>query len=169
MTDQTETTEQDLLLEDGVDDSDLVKALRAKLRKEAAAKKESQAEVESFREARKQNRASAIADAVNGKGIPKTAVDALVVQVEDMDEAQYASVLEDLNGVAAAEGQSEEGEGSGAVKPAVNPADLGEQVAAAASGGTDIDPIAALRGAKNKAELQAKAQELLAPHGLGNK
>lgn len=161
MTNQTEATELDKLMEEGDDDSALVKELRSKLRKEAAARKEAQSEVESFRETRKQSRVKAVTDAVNGKGIPQAAVDALVAQVEDYADDEFVTVLEQLGGVASATAESEEGEQSPqATPPAVNPADLGEQVAAAASGGGAEDPLALLRKAKNRAELEAAASQL---------
>lgn len=160
MDDSTTTGQEvDDLLEDNDGDSDVLAKVRAKARKEAAARKEAEARLTELLTAQTQQRLAQIDAVVNDSAIPKAAVDALKAQVEDMDADQFASVLTDLRG-SAPEGEAPTEEASATSAPPVNPADLGQQVAAAAAGKIEVDPLQKINSAQSREELAAAAAEL---------
>lgn len=148
----------DDLTEENPQDSELIKKLRAQLKEAKAQAKAYESEVVSFRETQKQARVQAVEAAVNGRNYPQAVVDALVSKVQDADEDEVQSILSELGQEAPAEAQDTPPVEEEPQAP--SPSSLGQQVAAAASGGSQVDGLARLQAAKSEAELQAVAAEL---------
>ena len=154
--------DQDDLTEGDPNDSDLIKKLRKQLKDERNTRKSLAEENESFRQTRTQERVQAIQEAVNGLGYPQSIVDTLVAKVQDSDEDEFASILDDLNAVAGEEGASSDDVQvtPPPVERGPSPSDLGQQLAAAAAGGSAVDGVARLAAAQSIDEVNAIAKEL---------
>ena len=153
-------------------DSETLKKVRAALKAANATNKGLEAENSDFREARTKQRTDALTEAVNGKGYPQTVLDTLVAKVQEADNDEFVALLTDLQGVAA---PTNEGVVEAEAEPTVAkapegstmpaPATLGQELAAASSGGASADPVMeALLSATNVDELNAVAAE----HNLGD-
>ena len=145
------------------DDSDLIKKLRKQLKDERNTRKSLAEENDGFRTTRTQERVAAIQEAVNGLGYPQTVVDTLVAKVQDSDVDEYQSILDDLLALAGEEGASSSDEPVATppvVPTAPTPSDLGQQLAAAAAGGSAVDGVARLAAANSIDEVNSIAKEL---------
>lgn len=155
--------DQDDLTEGDPNDSDLIKKLRKQLKDERNTRKSLAEENDGFRQTRTQERVQAIQEAVNGLGYPQSIVDTLVAKVQDSDEDEFSSILDDLNAVAGAKGASSDDVKTPTPPPVErgpSPSDLGQQLAAAAAGGSAVDGVARLAAAKSIDEVNAIAKEL---------
>jgi hypothetical protein len=152
---------EDLLKEDP-DDSGLVKELRKQLRETKRTASSLETEVVGFRESRKQARISAVEAAVNGRDYPQAVVDALMDKVQEADETEFSTILSELTVVA-----DEETPPTGdapQVPSTPSPAELGQQIAAAA-GAQGADSLKdKLLAAQSQEEVKQAALE----GGLGN-
>jgi hypothetical protein len=161
-TDTGATGVGDDLTEEDPQDNDLIKKLRKQLKDANAVAKSAQAENEEFRATRTKQRVDALTDAVNGKGYPQSVLDTLVAKVQEADDDEFVTLLGDLQGEAKPEGDVVNEE-EPATPAAPTPASLGQELAAAASGGASTDPVMeALLNASSVDEVNAAAKE----HGL---
>lgn len=163
MNQETETN----ITTDGDEENSVIKSLRAA---EAAAKadaKRALAELEELRGERAQSRQAKLEAAVNGRNYPDSVVEMMKGQVETATNEQFEALLQDL----APSGDDDQGvpdEGDddkgGETAPSTpNPADLGQRVAAAATGAAgEVDVIKKLATAETRADLLASVAE----HGL---
>jgi len=159
MTENTTVTGvEDDLTEGQAEDNDLIKKLRKQLKDAKAQAKISEEENVGFRETRSQARVDQVTEAVNGLGYPQGVLDALLARVQDADEDEFLSILTDLQSVAPTDDPDPTVTEDAPVAP--SPASLGQQVAAAASGGSAVDGVARLAAAKSIDEVNAIAAEL---------
>lgn len=155
---------QEDLTEGDPTDNKLIAKLRKQLTEAKARVKSTDAENESFRETRNKQRVAAIEEAVNGLNYPQTILDTLLAKVQDSDEDEFLAILADLTPVAGDEDPAVD-ETKAADTAAVTPSSLGQQVAAAASGGSAVDQVMeALANATSVDEVNAIAAEA----GLGD-
>ena len=161
MSETTELGSEEPDLTEGQEgDSDILASVRKQLRKEKAKAKGLEEENSDFRTTRTKQREDAITSAVSDRGYPQAMVDSLIDKVQDLSEEEYSSILADLVAEAkATEGASEEGEEEGK-ETSPDPAKLGQELAAAASGGAKLSEIDRLMEAKSVDEVNAVAKEL---------
>ena len=162
-TDTNVSGEETDLTEADEADSKTLKKVRAKLKEAVALTKLQGDELTGFRTARSQSRADAIAALVNDAGYPQAVVDSLQAKVQDADEDEYLAILADLTPVA----QEEDASGDSKEVPtptAPTPAQIGQQLAAAANTGSAVNPIDTINAAQSVDEVNAIAKEL----GLDN-
>lgn len=159
---------EDTLAQDGGDttENSVIKALRDAEAKAKAEAKRLSAELEGLQAERAQSREAQLEAAVNGRSYPEAVVSALKAQVETASADEFAKLLQDLGSVAPdTEGEQDETiqEEQSAPTPKPNPADLGQQIAAAAQGrGSEVDVIKKLATAESREDLLAAVSE----HGL---
>jgi len=153
------------LSEETEGDSDQLKKVRKLLREAKAREKALDAENSDFRETRLKQRVDAITLAVNDKGYPQSLVDSIISKVQDSTEEEYSEILVELQGVKPPEEAASEGAKAEEVKdPKADPATLGQELAAAASGGSAVSEIDRIMAAESVDEVNAVAAEL----GLGD-
>ncbi|WP_461521048.1 hypothetical protein [Porticoccus sp.] len=144
------------------DGNSLIKDLRKQLSKAQAEAKRLAEENQLFQETRAQSRASAVEAAVNGKNYPDSIVAALTAQVETASDEEFEKLLQDLG----TPGEGSEGvQEAEAAKPQATPSpgEIGQRVAAAASGGAkEVDVAKEIAATQTRAELHA----VVAKHGL---
>jgi len=152
---------QEDLTEGQEDESKTLAKVRKALKAEKARAEALETENSDFRTTRIKQREEAIATAVNDKGYPQSLIDSITVQVQDATDEEFGAILVDLVGEKAAstegdESETEEKDG----KPVQNPATLGQELAAATSGGAKVSEIDRLMAAKSVDEVNAVAAEL---------
>ena len=156
---------QEDLTEGQDDESKTLAKVRKALKAEKARAEALETENSDFRTTRIKQREEAIASAVNGKDYPQSLVDSITSKVQDVTDEEFGAILVDLVGEEATptEDASKETDGT-EQKPVQNPATLGQELAAAASGGAKVSEIDRLMEAKSVDEVNAVAAEL----GLGD-
>ena len=158
----TEHTETNIDGEGEGNESPVINDLRKQLREAKASAKAATEQNDSFRSDRTQARRDAVTQAVNGLNYPKTLVDSLMVQVEELSPDEFEAILTDLTPV---EGEGTANDGTKeqvAPDPATlpNPATLGQQVASAAVGQQgEVDFAQKIAEAKGPAEVAAIVAE----------
>ncbi len=160
MTTDTDVSGEETDLTEALEaDSKTLAKVRKALKVEKAKATALEEENLGFRTARTQSRADAIAALVNDAGYPQAVVDSLQAKVQDADEEEYLAILADLTPVA----QDEDASGDGEEVPtptAPTPAQIGQQLAAAANTGSAVNPIDTINAAKTVDEVNAIAKEL---------
>lgn len=153
--------------DEGTDESSVINSLRKDLAKAQAEAKSSAEENDTFRTARTQTRTTAVEAAVNGQNYPVVILDALKAQVETASNDEFDKLLQDLGvegkTTESVDGDTEGGESTDESKTKTTAAELGQQIAAAAAGGSgEVDVIKNLATAETQEDLYAAVAE----HGL---
>lgn len=147
---------------DDADGNNLIKSMRKELAKAQAEAKRLAEENQLFQESRAQARETQIANAVNGKGYPESIVAALKAQADSASDDEFNALIQDL-GVSAETPEGEQQEATPPTQP--SPADLGQRVAAAATGQAgEVDVMKKIASTNSREELLAIVSEL----GLDN-